>query len=164
MKREYDDLIFRSAAVKSLPYDWRVWWAQIRQESQFDRMARSPVGALGLAQIMPATWRQWAEKAGYQGYDQTDPEASLMTGALYMRHLWGQWSSPRPEMDRICLAMASYNAGLGNILKAQKLANMATDYKSIIAKLPDVTGNKNAHETITYVKRILGYYAEEITG
>jgi len=161
---QYDDLIFKSATHKALPYDWRLWKAQVRQESQFNPLVCSPVGALGLAQFMPKTWTEWSKKAGYEGCDPTDPEASVMSGALYMRYLWGEWSSPRPEMDRICLAMASYNAGLGSILKAQKLADMAKNYKDIIAKLHEVTGNKNAHETITYVKRILGYYAEEITG
>lgn len=161
---QYDDLIFNSAATNGLPYDWRLWKAQIRQESNFNRMAMSPAGALGLAQFMPKTWTEWRVKAGYPDADPTDPEASVNTGAAYMKSLWAQWKSPRPEIDRICLAMASYNAGLGSILKAQKLANGANDYKTIIAQLRNVTGDKNAFETSTYVKRILGYYNDEVTG
>jgi len=163
-RAEYDQLIAASAA-KHIPFiDWRYWKSQVRQESQFNHLARSPAGALGLAQIIPKTFEQWSVKAGFADRDPTDPEASVYTGACYMAELWGQWRSPRPEIDRLCLAMASYNAGLGNVLKAQKLAGMATDYRTIIAKLRDVTGEKNAFETTTYVKRILGYYADEVTG
>lgn len=163
-KREYDQLI-KDSAAKYLPMiDARYWFAQIRQESKFNRMARSPAGALGLAQFMPATWAQWSKKSGYQNSDPTDPEASLFTGAMYMGYLWSQWTAPRPEMDRLCLAWASYNAGLDSILDAQEIANGVNDYRSIIAALPERTGYKNAHETQTYVRRILGYYAEEVTG
>ena len=163
-KREFDQLI-KDSAAKYLPMiDARYWWAQIRQESSFNPRARSPVGALGLAQIMPGTWAEWSKKSGYQNSDPTDPEASLFTGAMYMRYQWEQWTSPRPEIDRLCLAWASYNAGLGNILDAQRVAKGANDYKTIIAELPEITGYRNAHETQTYVKRILGYHAEEVTG
>lgn len=161
---EYDGLIFTSAVTNGLPYDWRYWKSQIKQESQFNPNAMSFAGAVGLAQFMPKTWKEWAPKAGYPDTLPTDPEASVNTGAAYMKSLWLQWSAPRPEIDRICLAMASYNAGLGNILKAQKLAGDVNDYKSIISKLREVTGEKNAFETTTYVKRILGYYNDEVTG
>jgi len=42
-----------------------------------------------------------------------------------MGRLDGQWHSPRPRLERLKLAQASYNAGLGNILKAQKKCNGA---------------------------------------
>ena len=163
-KREFDQLI-KDSAAKHLPMiDARFWWAQIRQESQFNPIAVSDAGAVGLAQIMPSTWAEWSKKSGYQNSDATNPEGSVFTGAMYMRYQWEQWTAPRPEMDRLCLAWASYNAGLGNILDAQEAAKGVNDYKSIIASLPGITGYKNAHETQTYVRRILGYFAEEVTG
>jgi hypothetical protein len=59
--------------------------------------------------------------------------------------------------------MASYNCGFGNMLKAQKLANNANDYASIIRALPGVKKVKAAEPT-AYVKRILRYYSRLVTG
>ena len=86
-----------------------------------------------------------------------------MTGAYYMAYLIGSWYVDRPEVDRHCLAMASYNAGLGNILKAQKLAGGPSLYAPIIKKLPDVTGD-HSRETISYVGKILDYCSGLVTG
>lgn len=157
---EYDQAI-RNAVLEYMPrgYDWRIYKAQVFQESSFNPRAVSPAGARGLAQIMPGTWDQYKLK----GYDDPfDPVQSLMVGARYMGYLYGQWSSPRPDIDRICLALASFNAGLGHILSAQNKAHGALMYGQIISKLPDVTG-EHSEETISYVKKILGYWVQEIT-
>lgn len=160
---EYDELI-RQAAAKYLPdYDWRLFKAQLWQESKLNPYAQSPVGAKGIAQFMPATWKEWRVKAGYSGHDESHPEASIFTGACYMAYLIGQWKSPRPAIDRYLLAAASYNSGLGDILKAQKAASMANGYRQIMAKLPEIEP-EHCNETITYGKRILQWWAQEITG
>lgn len=163
MTTEYDDLI-RQAAAKYLPqYDWRLFKAQLFQESKLNPYAVSPSGARGIGQFMPATWKEWRLNSGYPGHDETHPEASIFTAACYMAHLVAQWKSPRPELDRYLLAAASYNAGLGNVVKAQKQAGMALAYRDIIAALPQVTGQASG-ETITYSKRILQWWAGEVTG
>jgi len=160
---EYDRLI-QLAALKYLPgYDWRLYKAQLWQESKLNPYATSPAGARGIAQFMPTTWREWSPKAGFAGADVVDPEASIFTGACYMAWLIGQWSSPRPDMDRYLLAAASYNAGLGNILKAQVRSGNALWFAPIIRCLDTVTGNASL-ETTTYCKRILQWWAQEITG
>ncbi len=161
MTDKYDQFI-KNGVREYLPeaFDWRIIKAQFFQESRFKADAVSPVGARGIAQIMPNTWDRWALPA-YK--DPFDPEQSIMTGCRYMAHLYGQWKWPRPEIDRVCLTLASYNAGLGHILKAQKLANDSNLYAPVAAKLPDVTG-KHSAETIDYVKKILGYWCKEITG
>lgn len=158
---QYDQLI-RNAVREFMPadYDWRIYRSQIRAESNFDPDAVSPVGARGIAQIMPATWDQWK----LDSYDNPfDPEQSIMTGCRYMGYLVKQWSWARPELDRACLALSSYNAGLGHLLSAQKLSGGAVLYSEIIRKLPEVTGS-HSKETIEYVQKILGYYIDEVTG
>lgn len=155
--REYDELI-RVAASRVLPdIDWRIIKAQFWQESRFDPRATSPAGALGIAQIMPGTWEQYGSGSPYS------PQDSISAGCKYMAYLFGQWTAQRPEIDRICLTLASYNAGLGHILAAQKKAGGANDYKTIISKLQEVTGTHSA-ETIDYVRKILGFYCKEVTG
>lgn len=157
------DALIQSAAEQHLPgWDWRYLKVQYWQESRFDPEAVSPAGAVGIAQFMPGTWRDYSGKAGYKTAKRTSVEASIVTGAYYMRHLLDQWTSPRPPMDRYCLALASYNAGLGNLVKAQKAVNGKLFYHEIIAGLPLVTGARSK-ETIGYVKKILGYYNNLVT-
>lgn len=163
MKSEYDELI-KLAAAKYLPeYDWRLFKAQLIQESSLNPYAVSPVGAKGIAQFMPKTWLEWRKKSGYPQHNEEHAEASIFTGACYMAHLIGQWSTPRPAIDRYLLAAASYNSGLRDILKAQQAARMAVSYRDIIAKLPEIEP-LHCNETIQYGKRILQHWAREITG
>jgi len=163
MTTQYD-LAIKAAAEQFLPgYDWRLFKAQLQAESNLNPKAVSPVGARGIAQFMPKTWEEWSAKTGYKGASANDPYAAIPVAAQYMAYLIKQWSSPRPDIDRYCLALASYNAGLGNILEAQRKRSGALLYAEIMKGLPEVTG-QHSKETITYVKRILGYWADSITG
>ncbi len=106
---------------------------------------------------MPGTWR---EVAGQLGLGAVSPHAvrhAINAGAYYMARLYRAWSSPRPDPDRWDLARASYNAGMGNLLKAQRRAGGATGFADIMAALPQVTGH-HSRETITYVERIHHIY------
>lgn len=115
MKPEYLPHI-KTAAREHLPgYDIRLIMAQIQQESGFNAQAISPAGALGLMQIMPATWKDESTTET----DPFNPEHSIRIGCKYMAKMLRGWTAPRPEIDRTCLALASYNAGFGHLLKAQ---------------------------------------------
>jgi len=159
-----EDEIIKEAGRKFLPpfYDWRFFKAQLWQESRLNALAHSPAGARGVAQIMPKTWNEWSIKAGHEHSDPYDFKASVETGACYLNWIYGQWAMPRQEIDRIALAMASYNAGLGNILTAQRLADNAADYKTIISKLNKVTGDRNSAETLGYAYNIFNKYNEYV--
>jgi len=128
--------------------------AQCIQESRLNPLAESPVGAQGLCQFMPSTWRQVSAALDLKPGDVWLPEASIRAQAWYMGRLYRTWSAPRPNMDRYMLSAASYNAGAGNLIKAQRLCDGPTRYRRIIQCLPEVTGN-NAHETIGYVHSIV---------
>lgn len=156
IKRGEYDKIIQDACKENLPsIDWRIIKAQFWQESRFNHRATSPVGAMGIAQIMPATWDRFGQGDPYNALD------SITAGAKCMANMIGQWSRPRPDIDRICLAMASYNAGLGHILKAQKLSGDKALYAEIIEHLPNVTG-EHSRETIQYVENILGFWCKEV--
>jgi len=65
------------------------------------------------------------------------------------------WSGPRPEVDRMAFMLGSYNAGAGNILKAQKLCKADPNlWASIVSVAKSVGGWKSA-ETVGYVSRIM---------
>ena len=93
---------------------WSLVHGITRQESSFDRAAVSHAGARGMMQLMPATAAEQAGKMG-QGYDfarlTTDPGYNVMLGSAYFQRLVDQWDGSYP------LAVASYNAGAGNVRK-----------------------------------------------
>jgi soluble lytic murein transglycosylase-like protein len=76
--------------------------AQIYEESTFNPFARSPAGALGIAQFMPGT----ARAMGLD--DPFDPEQAIDAQAHLMRDLLRQFGS-------VPLALAAYNAGPGAV-------------------------------------------------
>ncbi len=151
--RLYDRQIEQAAKTWLPGVPWKLWKAQLYQESRLDPDARSPVGAEGLAQFMPATWREISAAMGVAAVDRRTADASIQAGAFYMARLRRNWSSPRPETDRHDLAMASYNAGIGHILAAQRACEMAVLYAQIMACLPQITG-RHAAETLGYAPAI----------
>ena len=93
---------------------WSLAHGITRQESSFDRSAISHAGARGMMQLMPATAREQAGKMGY-GYDPnrllSDPNYNVMLGSAYFQRMLNYWDGNVP------LAVASYNAGAGNVRK-----------------------------------------------
>jgi peptidoglycan lytic transglycosylase len=82
--------------------------AVMRQESEFYAKARSPVGALGLMQIMPATARHAARRVGLpfdRGRLTEDPDYNLRLGQAYLEELLERFDGS------YILALAAYNAG-----------------------------------------------------
>ncbi|QDP20277.1 lytic transglycosylase domain-containing protein [Sphingomonas xanthus] len=93
---------------------WSLVHGITRQESSFDRAAVSHANARGMMQLMPATAREQAGKMG-MGYDYgrltSDANYNVMLGSAYFQRLLRQWDGNYP------LAVASYNAGAGNVRK-----------------------------------------------
>lgn len=149
-------MIAASAAEYMPEVDWRLWKAQVQAESAFRVNATSPVGAMGLSQVMPATFREISERAGIRG-NPYDPMTNLRAGAWYMARQRAIFKAPRPESDRHDLACAAYNAGAGNVIKAQRLAGNPAGWAPVAAVLHQVTGHHST-ETVNYVKRIRENY------
>lgn len=138
-------------------YGWELLKAQYIQESSLNSQAKSSSNALGIAQILPSTWEFISNKLNKPSISPYNAEYSIMYGAYYMKYLRDNWKFKRPEKDRYQLSLASYNAGLGNILKSQKLCNEQLLYKDIIYCLPKITG-RHHKETIHYVDNIFKIY------
>lgn len=140
--------------------DWRWFVAQAMAESSLDPAAVSPVGALGLMQLMPGTSKEVADRLGLPDRPR-DPRVAIALGVAYDRQLWRFWSSPRPNLERLRLTLASYNAGPGSVHQAQKLAQAAglpgVAWADMAIYLPQVTGH-HSKETIGYVDRIQRLY------
>lgn len=162
---------FLSAFARCLPYDgqiraavtrwwpdlpdWLLWRAQLFQESRCAADARSPAGALGIAQFMMPSWRDWARRLDLDPLaDPRQAKHAIPAGAAYMASLRGMWGRGRTPPQKHWLAVPSYNAGAGNVLKAQRLCDDVFLWEDIAPCLVKVTGERNSHETLTYVVNI----------
>ena len=138
-------------------FDWHFFKSQAIAESGLMPEARSQVGAVGLMQIMPATYKEILKKNPYIKGSRNHPRWNIAAGIFYDRRLWKMWKAKRPFRDRINFTFAAFNAGAGNILKAQEAAKKRglnpNLWPSILIGLPQVTG-KHSKETINYVKKI----------
>jgi hypothetical protein len=113
-------------AAQRYGLDPNVFLRQINQESGFNPAARSPAGAIGIAQIMPATARGW-------GVDPTNPIAALNAAAKNMKGYVDKYGSYRN-------ALVAYNAGPGAVGRGSLPAE-TTKYIDIIlnGKTPPVS-------------------------
>jgi soluble lytic murein transglycosylase len=118
----------------------------IRQESAFMEDARSPVGALGLMQLMPATGKQTARALNirYGGNDALlQSDQNIRLGSAYFRKLLDRYNgSP-------VLAAAAYNAGPSRV--SRWLPNEHPMQAELWAELIPY------RETRSYVRRVLAY-------
>jgi soluble lytic murein transglycosylase len=128
--------------------NWALAHGITRQESSFDRAAMSQVGARGLMQLMPATAREQAGKLGLP-YDlgrlTSDPAYNVMLGSDYFQRLLDQWGGNAP------LAIASYNAGAGNVRKWVRANGDPRGGADIVRWIEDIPFS----ETRNYVQRVL---------
>ena len=115
---KYDKYFKKFGNIYVEQYDWKWLKAQGLQESLLKPEAVSHAGAQGIMQIMPGTWRDETERLGIIA-SPFNPRINILVGAAYMQRMVRFWRAPRTEAQRLELAQASYNAGAGNILKAQ---------------------------------------------
>jgi soluble lytic murein transglycosylase len=116
--------------------------ALILQESYYNPKARSPVGATGLMQLMPPTAKEHSRRLGisFAASRLENPEVNIQLGTYHLRMLINMFRGNE------YLAIISYNAGQGNVLKWRRGA----PGKPIDEFLESVPFS----ETRNYVKRI----------
>ncbi len=122
----YDSLILEAA--RKFDVDAALVSAVIKAESDYQARIVSHKGARGLMQLMPSTARRFGVS------DSFDPAANIYGGTHYLRLLLDQFDHD-PE-----LALASYNAGEGNVRKYD--------------------GVPPFRETVQYIRRIAGYFEQ----
>ncbi len=92
--------------------EWALINAIIRQESRFDEKAQSHAGARGLMQLMPATAKETARKAGVKhqlSWLTSRPSHNIFLGSRYLKQMVDRYDG------HYALAAASYNAGPGRV-------------------------------------------------
>ncbi|MEX2525245.1 MAG: transglycosylase SLT domain-containing protein [Gammaproteobacteria bacterium] len=143
--KPYESLLEQYAVKRGLDLSWI--YAVTRAESAFMEDARSPAGALGLMQVMPATGRQTALSIGFRTFHTSyllRADRNVTIGTAYLKQMYDKF-----EGNKI-LATAAYNAGPHNVVRW--LPDSECNEPDIwIEKIPYT-------ETRKYVARIL-YYA-----
>jgi soluble lytic murein transglycosylase len=127
---------------------WSLAHGITRQESSFDRAAVSHAGARGMMQLMPGTAREQAGKMGlgYDGYRlTTDPAYNVMLGTAYFQRMLNIWDGSVP------LAVASYNAGSGNVGKWVNRYGDPRGRKDVVQWIEQIPFS----ETKAYVQRVI---------
>jgi membrane-bound lytic murein transglycosylase MltF len=140
---------------KQYNFDPLMLAAQGYQESQLNQGAKSPVGAIGVMQVMPATGKEL--KVG----DIKVVEPNIHAGVKYMDQIMTKNfpDAKFDEVNRTLFAFASYNCGPGNISKMRKAAvKSGLDPDQWFNNVEIVTAKKIGIETTTYVRNIYKYY------
>jgi len=124
-------------------------FAFARQESGFNPVAQSPVGALGLMQLMPPTLKAMRKRLGATlgesaKVDWKDPAVSLALGQEYIHYLM---DDPNIQGDLLLLA-AAYNAGPGKLAQWRDRIAYDADPLLFLESIP-------VRETRGFVKRVL---------
>lgn len=130
--------------------------AQGYQESQLNQAARSPVGAIGVMQLMPATGAEM--KVG----DIRIVEPNIHAGAKYMDQLMSRYfrDANFTDANRTLFAFAAYNAGPGRVAGLRKeAAARGLDPDKWFNNVELVAAEKVGMEVTTYVRNIYKYYA-----
>lgn len=154
---------FRDAA-KQQDLDWRLLAAVAFQESHWRRNAVSPTGVRGLMMLTRRT-------ANELNVDRLDPFESIEGGSRYLKQLYKRMPKSVQGPDRLYMALASYNVGMGHLEDARKITQgqgyNPNRWEDVAKHLPLLTQRKwhrhtrygyaRGNEPVAYVHNIRRY-------
>ncbi len=123
--RMYDGLITKHAQLNDVRPD--LVRAVVQVESAYNPYARSPKGAVGLMQLMPATARQFGVKNAF------NPEENVRAGVAYLRQLLNRYENDEK------LALAAYNAGPSAVDKYGERVPPYAETQNYVARIGGIT-------------------------
>jgi membrane-bound lytic murein transglycosylase MltF len=135
--------------------DYLLMAAQGFQESRLDQRVKSPVGAIGVMQVMPATAKDL--NVG----DVREVEANIHAGVKYMRWVVDHYykDEPMDSLNKGLFAFASYNAGPARIRQLRNEAEKRNlDPNVWFGNVEQIASERIGRETVTYVSNIYKYY------
>ena len=135
--------------------DYLLMAAQGYQESTLDHTVRSPVGAIGVMQVMPPTGKEL--KVG----DITEIEPNIHAGVKYMRFMIDRYykDEPMTPLNKTLMTFASYNAGPGRVRQLRReTEKRGLDPNVWFGNVERIASERIGRETVTYVSNIYKYY------
>jgi membrane-bound lytic murein transglycosylase MltF len=156
--RRFEQLagLFRTYGAR-YDFDWLILASFAFQESGFDQNVRSPVGAIGVMQVMPAT----AADRAVGIPDIEDLENNIHAGTKYLYVLRGHYFSDEAmdPTERMLFTMAGYNAGPNRINRLRRVAAArGLDPNVWFNNVELVVAAQVGREPIVYVGNIYRYY------
>jgi len=131
-------------------FDWHWFKAQAIAESGLSHDAKSHVGAIGLMQIMPATFDEINKKNPHLSKLEAH-KWNIAAGIYYDRTLYRKFKRTATQ-DKLYMTFASYNAGYGRILNASKrTGNEDKNWDDIKRYLP-----KETRGYVSRIRRLMG--------
>jgi membrane-bound lytic murein transglycosylase MltF len=135
--------------------DYLLMAAQGYQESTLDQNVKSPVGAVGVMQVMPPTGREL--KVG----DISQVEPNIHAGVKYMRFMMDQYykDEPMDPLNKALMTFASYNAGPGRVRQLRRETEKRGLNPNVwFGNVERIASERIGRETVTYVSNIYKYY------
>jgi membrane-bound lytic murein transglycosylase MltF len=135
--------------------DYLLMAAQGYQESTLDQNVRSPVGAIGVMQVMPPTGKE----LNVGDIHKVDP--NIHAGVKYMRFMMDRYykDEPMDDLNKILMTFASYNAGPGRLRQLRReTAQRGLDPNVWFGNVERIASERIGRETVTYVSNIYKYY------
>jgi membrane-bound lytic murein transglycosylase MltF len=135
--------------------DWLLMVAQGYQESRLDQNVKSPVGAVGVMQVMPKTAKDL--KVG----DIKQLEPNIHAGVKYIRFMVDQYfvDEPMDKLNKGLFAFAAYNAGPGRVDQLRREAERrGLDPNRWFNNVERIAAERIGRETVQYVSNIYKYY------
>lgn len=135
--------------------DFILMIAQGYQESRLNQAARSPVGAIGIMQLMPATGKEMGVG------DIHELSANIHAGVKYIQKIRNSYFADPAidDLNRHLLSFAAYNAGPNRINKLRKVAaQRGLDPNIWHNNVERVVAEKVGREPVNYVANIYAYY------
>jgi membrane-bound lytic murein transglycosylase MltF len=138
-------------------FEYLMVGAQGYQESGLDQSVRSPVGAIGIMQILPST----ARDPNVNIPNIENPEDNIHAGVKYMRFMMDEYfkDAQMDQVNKALFAFASYNAGPNKIARLRKqAAQMGLNPNVWFNNVELVVAKEIGRETVQYVSNIYKYY------
>ncbi len=135
--------------------DYLLMAAQGYQESTLDHSVRSPVGAIGVMQVMPPTGKEL--NVG----DIRQIESNIHAGVKYIRFMMDQYfkDEPMDNLNKALMTFAAYNAGPARVRQLRREAKeRGLDPNVWFGNVERVASERIGRETVTYVSNIYKYY------
>ena len=135
--------------------DYLLMAAQGYQESTLDHTVKSPVGAIGVMQVMPPTGKEL--KVG----DISEIEPNIHAGVKYMRFMIDQYfnDDPMDNLNKALMTFAAYNAGPGRLKQLRRETEKRGLNPNVwFGNVERVASERIGRETVTYVSNIYKYY------
>ena len=168
----FDDL-FKSEAAKA-GHDWRFVSAIAYHESRFKPDAVSRCGARGIMQIMPSIARSF----NVSPEEIQDPQKNIEVALQLLNRIEKslKFSTNTSDYDKLCIILACYNAGIGHVMDARRLAakygenpNRWESVAKYLRKKAEAAyytdnavrqGRFSGRETLSFVSNVMGSYTQ----